>query len=51
MTSVTIQDILALLREDWVPEEKKTQIKNMILDTIDMAEQMAKDISKKMGDK
>ncbi len=49
MSSVSISDILLLLHEDWVPKEKKDQIKNMILDTIDMADQMTKDIAKKMG--
>ncbi len=40
--SVSIRDILLLLDQDWVPEKKKEQIRNMILDTIDMAEDMTK---------
>jgi len=50
LTAVTIRDILSLLKEDWIPEEKKEQIRNMILDTIDMADQMAKSMAKKMGE-
>jgi len=40
--SVSISDILLLLDQDWVPEQKKQQIKNMILDTIDLADEMTK---------
>jgi len=47
MSAVSISDILMLLHEDWVPDKKKDQIKNMILDTIDMADQMTKDIAKR----
>jgi len=50
MSAVTITDILMLLKEPWLPEEKKEQIRNMILDTIDMADQMAKSMAKKMGE-
>jgi len=40
--SVSISDILLLLDQDWVPEKKKDQIRNMILDTIDLADEMTK---------
>jgi len=40
--SVSISDILLLLDQDWVPEKKKDQIRNMILDTIDLADDMTK---------
>jgi len=40
--SVSISDILLLLDQDWVPDQKKQQIKNMILDTIDLADEMTK---------
>ncbi len=43
--SVSISDILLLLDQDWVPEQKKQQIKNMILDTIDLADEMTKKMS------
>jgi len=51
MTMISMQDILSLLHEDWVPEEKKQQIKNMILDTIDMAEEATKKLQESLGDK
>jgi len=49
--AISMQDILSLLREDWVPEEKKQQIRNMILDTIDMAEEATKKLQEVMGEK
>ncbi len=42
MSVISITDVLNLLKEDWIPEQKKEQIKNMILDSIDMAEEMTK---------
>lgn len=42
MTGVTIGDVLLLLKEEWLPKEKKEQIRNMILDTIDMADAVTK---------
>jgi len=42
MSQISIQDVLALLKEPWVPEQKKKQIQAMILDSIDMAEEMTK---------
>jgi len=42
MSQISIQDVLALLKEDWIPEPKKKQIQAMILDSIDMAEEMTK---------
>ena len=42
MSQISIQDVLALLKEDWIPEIKKKQIQAMILDSIDMAEEMTK---------
>ena len=42
MSQISIQDVLALLKEDWIPEKKKLQIQAMILDSIDMAEEMTK---------
>ena len=42
MSQISITDILALLKEDWIPSKKKDQIKAMILDSIDMAEEMTK---------
>jgi len=42
MSQISITDILALLKEDWIPEKKKEQIRAMILDSIDMAEEMTK---------
>jgi len=51
MSSVSMSDILLLLQQDWVPEAKKKQLRDMILDTIDMAEQATKDLAKSMGGK
>jgi len=42
MSQISIQDVLALLKEDWIPDIKKKQIQAMILDSIDMAEEMTK---------
>ncbi len=42
MSQISITDILALLKEDWIPDKKKDQIRAMILDSIDMAEEMTK---------
>jgi len=42
MSQISISDILALLKEDWIPDAKKKQIQAMILDSIDMAEEMTK---------
>jgi len=50
MTAITMGDVILLLQQDWVPDQKKDQLKNMILDTIDMAEQMTKDMQKKFGE-
>jgi len=51
MSQVSMQDILALLKEAWVPEQKKEQLRNMVLDSIDMAEQMTNTMKAHMGDK
>jgi len=51
MSQVSMQDILALLNEAWVPEQKKEQLRNMVLDSIDMAEEMTKTMKAHMGDK
>jgi len=51
MSAVSISDILLLLQQDWVPDEKKDQIKAMILDTIDMAEEATKKLQETLGDK
>ena len=51
MTQVSMQDVIALLKEDWVPSQKKEQLRNMILDSIDMAEEMTKTMKAHMGDK
>jgi len=51
MSGIGMQDILALLKEAWVPEQKKEQLRNLILDTIDMAEDMTKKIKETMGEK
>ena len=51
MSQVGMTDILALLKEDWIPEQKKEQLKNMVLDSIDMAEEMTKTMKAQMGDK
>lgn len=51
MSQVSMQDILALLNEAWVPEQKKEQLRNMVLDSIDMAEEMTKTMKSHMGDK
>jgi len=49
MGEVTIADILLLLDEDWVPTQKKEQLKHMILDTIDLADEMTKKMHDTMG--
>jgi len=51
MSMVSMTDILLLLKEPWIPEEKKEQIRQMILDTIDMAEDATKKLQETMGDK
>jgi len=50
MTSMSIADILALLKEAWVPEEYKEKVRSMILDSIDMAEDMAKHMKTAMDE-
>jgi len=47
--SVSISDILLLLDQDWVPEKKKEQIRHMILDTIDLADEMTKKMASSFG--
>ena len=42
MTDFRISDILLLLEQPWIPEEKKEQIRHMILDTIDAADMITK---------
>jgi len=51
MSQIGMRDILALLKEAWVPEQKKEQLRNMILDSIDMAESMTNTMKEHMGDK
>ena len=51
MSQVSMLDILALLKEAWVPEQKKEQLRNMVLDSIDMAEEMTKTMKEHMGEK
>jgi len=51
MSSIGMTDILLLLKEDWIPEEKKEQIRAMILDTIDMAEEATKKLQATLGEK
>ena len=46
LTSISIADVLALLHEDWLPDEKKEQIKNMIIDTIEMATDLTNKMKK-----
>ena len=48
---VSISDILLLLKEPWIPEQKKEQIRAMILDTIDMAEEATKKLAETLGSK
>jgi len=50
MTQVSMSDIILLLQQDWVPEPKKKQLRNMILDTIDMAEEATKAMQAKLGE-
>lgn len=51
MSQISMSDVLALLKEAWVPEKKKEQLRNMILDSIDMAEEMTKTMREHMGEK
>ena len=51
MSGIGMSDIIALLKEDWVPEQKKAQLRNLILDTIDMAEDMTKKMKESLGER